>query len=147
MGIVACGYGRAEPYMCEDQPLIGDGFQIHNPNAASSCGCGKSFGERSRSSCIARRLSRLPDRSLLQNCMDSTACLSHSQDRASASMQIAKQLADCVIPNEYGIDAGSKMRIGSKICCALLGKLLADLSNMQEESIATAVSLQAPHPG
>lgn len=56
-------------------------------------------------------------------------------------MQIAKQLADCVIPNEYGIDAGSKMRIGSKICCALLGKLLADLSNMQEESIATAVGL------
>lgn len=53
---------------------------------------------------------------------------------------MAKQLADCVIPNEYGIDAGSKIRIGSKICCALLGKLLADLSNMQEESIATAVS-------
>lgn len=62
-------------------------------------------------------------------------------------VQIAKQLADCVIPNEYGIDAGSKMRIGSKICCALLGKLLADLSNMQEESIATAVGLPAPHPG
>ncbi|CAK0787238.1 hypothetical protein CVIRNUC_010454 [Coccomyxa viridis] len=51
---------------------------------------------------------------------------------------VAKQLADCVIPNEYGIDPGSKIRIGSKICCALLGKLLADLSNMQEESIATA---------
>lgn len=54
-------------------------------------------------------------------------------------LQVAKQLADCVIPNEYGIDPGSKTRIGSKICCALLGKLLADLSNMQEESIATAV--------
>jgi inositol hexakisphosphate/diphosphoinositol-pentakisphosphate kinase len=53
---------------------------------------------------------------------------------------VAKQLADCVIPNEYGIDAGGKIRIGAKICCALLGKLLADLSNMQEESIATAVS-------
>ena len=61
-------------------------------------------------------------------------------------VQIAKQLADCVIPNEYGIDAGSKMRIGSKICCALLGKLLADLSNMQEESIATAVSSQCSSP-
>ncbi len=24
--------------------LIGGGFQFHNPNAASSCGCGKSFG-------------------------------------------------------------------------------------------------------
>ena len=55
------------------------------------------------------------------------------------ALQVAKQLADCVIPNEYGIDPGSKIRIGSKICCALLGKLLADLSNMQEESIATAV--------
>jgi hypothetical protein len=44
-----------------------------------------------------------------------------------------------VIPNEYGIDAAGKMRIGSKICCALLGKLLADLANMREESIATAV--------
>ena len=54
-------------------------------------------------------------------------------------LQVAKQLADCVIPNEYGIDPGSKIRIGSKICCALLGKLLADLSNMQEESVATAV--------
>ena len=55
------------------------------------------------------------------------------------ALQVGKQLADCVIPNEYGIDPGSKIRIGSKICCALLGKLLADLSNMQEESIATAV--------
>lgn len=24
--------------------LIGGGFQFHNPNAANSCGCGKSFG-------------------------------------------------------------------------------------------------------
>lgn len=52
---------------------------------------------------------------------------------------MAKQLADCVIPNEYGIDPAGKMRIGSKICCALLGKLLADLANMREESLATAV--------
>ncbi len=59
------------------------------------------------------------------------------------AQQVAKQLADCVIPNEYGIDPAGKMRIGSKICCALLGKLLADLANMREESIATAVS--APH--
>lgn len=60
--------------------------------------------------------------------------------RILVSVQTAKQLADCVIPNEYGIDPAGKMRIGSKICCALLGKLLADLANMQEESIATAVS-------
>jgi hypothetical protein len=58
---------------------------------------------------------------------------------ASASAQAAKALADCVIPNEYGIDAGGKTRIGGKICCALLGKLLADLANMREESLATAV--------
>ena len=54
-------------------------------------------------------------------------------------VQTAKVLADAVIPNEYGIDPGSKLRIGSKICCALLGKLLADLANMREESLATAV--------
>ena len=62
---------------------------------------------------------------------------------SGCALQVAKQLADCVIPNEYGIDPGSKIRIGSKICCALLGKLLADLSNMQEESIATAVRCAA----
>ncbi len=53
--------------------------------------------------------------------------------------QTAKALADCVIPNEYGIAPDSKTRIGAKICCALLGKLLADLANMREESLATAV--------
>ncbi len=68
-----------------------------------------------------------------------------SRVTAQLPLQVAKQLADCVIPNEYGIDAGSKTRIGSKICCALLGKLLADLSNMQEESIATAVSRKPAH--
>ncbi len=52
--------------------------------------------------------------------------------------QTAKVLADAVIPNEYGIDPGGKLRIGAKICCALLGKLLADLANMREESLATA---------
>ncbi|CAL8465105.1 g4640 [Coccomyxa elongata] len=59
---------------------------------------------------------------------------------------VAKQLADCVIPNEYGIDPPGKMRIGSKICCALLGKLLADLANMREESIATAGMEGASEP-
>ena len=55
-------------------------------------------------------------------------------------MQTAKQLAEAVIPNEYGIDPSQKLRIGSKICNALLGKLLADLANMKDESLATAVS-------
>ena len=55
-------------------------------------------------------------------------------------MQTARQLAEAVIPNEYGIDPPQKLRIGSKICSALLGKLLADLANMKDESLATAVS-------
>ncbi|KAK9823756.1 hypothetical protein WJX72_005206 [[Myrmecia] bisecta] len=50
----------------------------------------------------------------------------------------AKTLADSVIPNEYGIDPHGKLRIGSKICSSLLGKVLADLQNMREESVATA---------
>ena len=54
-------------------------------------------------------------------------------------MQTAKVLADAVIPNEYGIDDQQKLRIGSKICSALMGKLLADLANMRDESIQTAV--------
>ena len=55
-------------------------------------------------------------------------------------VQAAKQLADAVIPNEYGIEPAGKMRIGSNICTFLLGKVLADLGNMRDESIATAVS-------
>ena len=52
--------------------------------------------------------------------------------------QTAKELANAVIPNEYGIDPGGKLRIGSKICSNLMGKILADLANMREESLATA---------
>ena len=52
--------------------------------------------------------------------------------------QTAKELANAVIPNEYGIDPAGKLRIGSKICSSLLGKILADLANMREESLATA---------
>lgn len=54
--------------------------------------------------------------------------------------QVAKELADSVIPNEYGIDPEGKLKIGSKICANLLGKVLSDLQNMREESLATAVS-------
>ena len=61
-------------------------------------------------------------------------------------VQTAKQLAEAVIPNEYGIDPAQKLRIGSKICSALLGKLLADLANMKDESLATAVSSPTPPP-
>ncbi|GFR40431.1 hypothetical protein Agub_g1005 [Astrephomene gubernaculifera] len=51
---------------------------------------------------------------------------------------VAKLLADVVIPCEYGLDAGGKLRIGSKIANELLGKLLVDLASMREESLATA---------
>ena len=37
---------------------------------------------------------------------------------------MAKQLADAIIPNEYGTDPLGKLRIGSKIATELLGKLL-----------------------
>ncbi len=51
---------------------------------------------------------------------------------------MAKLLADVVIPCEYGLDPGGKLRIGSKIANELLGKLMVDLASMREESIATA---------
>ena len=45
-----------------------------------------------------------------------------------------------VIPNEYGIQPEDKLSVGSKVCRELLGKLLADMANMREESIVTAGS-------
>ena len=66
--------------------------------------------------------------------------LSELTQLCSQCLQTAKVLADAVIPNEYGIDDQQKLRIGSKICSALMGKLLADLANMRDESIQTAVS-------
>lgn len=50
----------------------------------------------------------------------------------------AKELAAAVIPNEYGLQPLGKLRIGSTICANLLGKLLADLASMRDESMATA---------
>lgn len=50
----------------------------------------------------------------------------------------AKALADTVIPNEYGLTAGARLHIGKSICSQLLGKILADMHNMKEESLATA---------
>lgn len=51
-----------------------------------------------------------------------------------------------MIPNEYGIDVDGKLKIGSKICTNLLGKILSDLQNMREESLATAVFFLLPLP-
>ena len=62
----------------------------------------------------------------------------HTRTSRAAAPQTAKELANAVIPNEYGIDPSGKLRIGSKICSSLLGKILADLANMRDESLATA---------
>jgi inositol hexakisphosphate/diphosphoinositol-pentakisphosphate kinase len=62
--------------------------------------------------------------------------------KSGKNLQVAKILADSVIPNEYGIDDEGKLKIGSKICTVLLGKVLSDLNNMRDESLVTAVS---PH--
>jgi inositol hexakisphosphate/diphosphoinositol-pentakisphosphate kinase len=51
---------------------------------------------------------------------------------------MAKILANAVIPNEYGLQALMKLRIGSTICANLLGKLLSDLASMRDESMSTA---------
>jgi len=50
--------------------------------------------------------------------------------------RIAKELADCIVPNEYGTTAESKLRIGGTIANSLISKLLSDLNNTREESFA-----------
>jgi hypothetical protein len=49
---------------------------------------------------------------------------------------LAKKLADCVIPAEYGISPDFKLRIGHKIAKELIGKLLLDLDNVKAESFS-----------
>jgi hypothetical protein len=51
---------------------------------------------------------------------------------------IAKELADCVIPAEYGISAPEKLRIAKKIAAELIGKLLVDLDTSRHASEAAA---------
>jgi hypothetical protein len=50
----------------------------------------------------------------------------------------ARCAANAVIPNEYGLAPEQRLDIGGKIAAELLGKLLADLESMREESVATA---------
>jgi inositol hexakisphosphate/diphosphoinositol-pentakisphosphate kinase len=45
-------------------------------------------------------------------------------------------LAACVIPHEYGVTPEQKLSIGSDIAKVLLGKLLADMLNTRDESMA-----------
>lgn len=52
--------------------------------------------------------------------------------------KVAQLLADGVIPNEYGINAKHKLKIGSKIARRLLGKILIDLRNTREEALSVA---------
>lgn len=40
---------------------------------------------------------------------------------------VAKPMADCVVPQEYGITTNEKREIGSKMCRALLEKIKYDL--------------------
>ena len=47
---------------------------------------------------------------------------------------VAKQLADVVIPNEYGVTPPQKLAIGGKICSTLLGKILRDFGAVREEA-------------
>jgi hypothetical protein len=51
---------------------------------------------------------------------------------------IAKQLADCVIPAEYGITPAHKLRIAKKVASELIGKLLVDLENSRKDCEASA---------
>ena len=53
-----------------------------------------------------------------------------------ALYEIAKELADCIVPNEYGTTASSKLRIGGTVANSLIAKLLSDLNNTREESFA-----------
>ena len=55
---------------------------------------------------------------------------------------LSKELADCVVPNEYGTHPISKLRIGATIAGGLLGKLLADMNNTREESYAVETNKQ-----
>ncbi len=41
--------------------------------------------------------------------------------------ETSKTLADCVVPQEYGIDVDEKLLIGSKMCSALMEKIKYDL--------------------
>ena len=57
--------------------------------------------------------------------------------------EIAKELADCIVPNEYGTTASSKLRIGGTIAAGLIGKLLSDLNSTREESFAVETGIDS----
>jgi inositol hexakisphosphate/diphosphoinositol-pentakisphosphate kinase len=55
--------------------------------------------------------------------------------------RVSRALAEAVVPNEYGVAPCDKLRVGSTIAARLLGKLLADLASMREESVATSAGI------
>uniref|UniRef100_A0A0E0C8G6 Inositol hexakisphosphate and diphosphoinositol-pentakisphosphate kinase n=1 Tax=Oryza meridionalis TaxID=40149 RepID=A0A0E0C8G6_9ORYZ len=59
--------------------------------------------------------------------------------------RVSQSLADGVIPNEYGINAKQKLKIGSKIARRLLGKILIDLHNTRREVAASGGESNACH--
>ncbi|CAI5975842.1 unnamed protein product [Closterium sp. NIES-64] len=55
---------------------------------------------------------------------------------------LAKEMANGVIPNEYGITPYSKLKIGAKVARRLLGKMLIDLHNTRDEAVAVGQAMQ-----
>jgi hypothetical protein len=58
-------------------------------------------------------------------------------------MPLARKLADCVIPAEYGITPQYKLQIGHKIAKELVNKLLLDLENVKAESFSADQDVRA----
>jgi len=59
---------------------------------------------------------------------------------------LAKQLANVVIPNEYGITPAQKLSIGASVCSVLVGKMLRDFSAVREEAVAAWGNDTAANP-
>eukprot|EP00929_Paragymnodinium_shiwhaense_P112030 TRINITY_DN80281_c0_g1_i1.p1 TRINITY_DN80281_c0_g1~~TRINITY_DN80281_c0_g1_i1.p1 ORF type:complete len:1126 (+),score=268.93 TRINITY_DN80281_c0_g1_i1:143-3520(+) len=65
--------------------------------------------------------------------------------------QVAKQLNDIIVPNEYGFEDRTRLKIGHSVSWKLIGKLLADLRNSvnaytqppppRKKSLVTAVQM------
>ena len=72
----------------------------------------------------------------LPGCPDTQGCI------CAQVFPLAKKLADCVIPAEYGISPDFKLRIGHKIAKELIGKLLLDLDNVKAESFSADEDLR-----
>ena len=59
---------------------------------------------------------------------------------------LVKQLANVVIPNEYGISGAQKYAIGASVCSVLVGKILRDFAAVRDEASAAWGAEMAPTP-